>query len=70
MPTSPETTPGLAAMPTGAPPEAAARFKARTRSPKFAAGHRRGLNDLERTRAAGTPAPMASRFVTSDIVAH
>lgn len=70
MPTSPETTPGLAATPTGAPPKAAACFRARTRSPEFTVGHRRGFDDLRRARATGSPASMASRFITSDIVAH
>ncbi len=47
-----------------------AAFEAWAHSPEFAAGHQRGFADLRQAREAGAPAPLTSRFITYDIVAH
>jgi heme-degrading monooxygenase HmoA len=37
-------------------------------SPEFAAGHRRGFEDLKAARERGEPAPMASRMETYEVM--
>lgn len=44
-------------------------FQSWMRSPAFAAGHRRGFDDLAKAKEAGQPAPMTSTFRTYEVMA-